>query len=159
MPDVAAFDHIAIEVSDIEDSLEFYSDVLGLKVRDRERFETGETPFVSVVAGSQHIHLVPGDQDGGRLLEGNEHLCLLLRSDERDPVSTMTDVVAELEENGVEVASYEGESLDEAADDAESDAFVLGGKMLARDTYGAYGHGLSVYVRDPDGHTVELKVQ
>ena len=51
--DVVDIDHVAIRVSDLDESLEFYRDLLGLETRDRDRFEDGEVPFVAVVAGGE----------------------------------------------------------------------------------------------------------
>lgn len=129
--DIVDMDHVAIHVRDLERALEFYRDLLGLPVRDRERYEAGEVPYVAVVAGGRHLHLVPTDEpfdpDG-------EHVCLLVRSaeiDSRDELETLLD---ELRERDVEVEE---------------------GEPYRR--YGAYGRAWAAYVRDPDGRRVELK--
>lgn len=130
--DVVDFDHVAIRVSDIDRALEFYGNLLELEVRDRERFENGEVPYVAVVAGGRHLHLVPTD---GEFDVGGEHVCLLLRSSETDSESGMEALLDDLREAGVEVE--EGEPYER---------------------YGAYGRDWAVYVRDPDGRRVELKL-
>ena len=79
--DVVDIDHVALRVSNLESALAFYRDALGMEVRDRGRYENGETPFVAVVAGGRHIHLVP---TGGEIDVVGGHVCLLLRSSERD---------------------------------------------------------------------------
>lgn len=129
--DIVDMDHVAIHVRDLERALEFYRDLLGLPVRDRERYEAGEVPYVAVVAGGRHLHLVPTDEpfdpDG-------EHVCLLVRSaeiDSRDELETLLD---ELRERDVEVEE---------------------GEPYRR--YGANGRAWAAYVRDPDGRRVELK--
>lgn len=61
--DIVDIDHVAIRVTDLDRALDFYHDLLGLPVRDRERFDAGEVPYVAVVAGGRHIHLVPTDED------------------------------------------------------------------------------------------------
>ena len=130
--DVVDIDHAAIRVHDLDESLEFYRDLLGLETRDRDRFKDGEVPFVAVVAGGRHIHLVPTDE---AIDVGGEHLCLLVRS---DAVNTREEIDALTDE--IETAGYTVEA----------------GEPYER--YGAYGNDWAVYVRDPDGRRVELKL-
>jgi catechol 2,3-dioxygenase-like lactoylglutathione lyase family enzyme len=132
MIEPADLDHVAIRVSDVDRALEFYSDLLGLAVRDRGKFEAGELPFVAVVAGGRHLHLVPTDES---IDVGGEHVCLLLRSDDTDTHGAIEELLEELREAGVEVE--EGEP---------------------RERLGAYGRDWAAYVRDPDGRRVELKL-
>ena len=79
--DVVDMDHVAIRVSDLDASLAFYHDLLGLDTRDEGRFENDEVPFIAVVAGGRHIHLVPSDDP---IDVARDHICLLVRSDEMD---------------------------------------------------------------------------
>ena len=130
--DVVDIDHSAIRVSDLGKSLRFYHDLLGLETRDEDRFDAGEVPFVAVVAGGRHIHLVPTDEP---IDVGGEHLCLLVRS---DAVDTREEIDALIDE--VEAAGYTVEE----------------GEPYER--YGAYGNDWAIYVRDPDGRRVELKL-
>jgi glyoxylase I family protein len=132
MIEPADLDHVAIRVSDVDRALEFYGDLLGLAVRDRALFEAGELPFVAVVAGGRHLHLVPTDEP---IEVGGEHVCLLLRSDDTDTRGAIESLLEELREAGVEVE--EGEP---------------------RERLGAYGRDWAAYVRDPDGRRVELKL-
>ena len=125
-------DHVAIRVGDIDRALGFYHDLLGLPVRDRERFEHGELPFVAVAAGGRHLHLVPTEEPFD--VDG-EHVCILLRSNETDTRGTMTTLLDDLREAGVEVE--EGEP---------------------RERLGVYGRDWAAYVRDPDGRRIELKL-
>ena len=130
--DVVDLDHVAIRVSNIERALEFYHDLLGLEIRDRERFEAGEVPYVAVVAGGRHIHLVPTDEP---VDVAGEHLCLLLRSTEMETKAEIETLLDELRAAGVTVED---------------------GEPYKR--YGAYGRDWAAYVRDPDGRRVELKL-
>jgi len=129
--DVVDLDHVAIRVSDLEASLEFYRDRLGMAVRDRERYERGEVPYVAVVAGGRHVHLVPTDEP---IDVGGEHLCLLVRSAEMATGAELEGLLEDLRAAGVEVEAGE-----------------------PRKRYGAYGRDWAAYVRDPDGRRVELK--
>lgn len=130
--DVVDFDHVAIRVSDLDSALGFYRDLLGMPVRDRERYEAGEVPYVAVVAGGRHVHLVPTDEPFD---VGGEHLCLLVRSNEVDSRDELNALLSDLRERGLEVED---------------------GEPYKR--YGAYGRAWAAYVRDPDGRRVELKI-
>lgn len=125
-------DHVAIRVSDLDRALAFYHGLLGLPVRDREAFEAGELPFVAVVAGGRHLHLVPADEP---FEPGTEHVCLLLRCDDTDTRDAMARLLESLRDEGVEVLEDE-----------------------PRERLGTYGRDWAAYVRDPDDRIVELKL-
>lgn len=131
--DVVDIDHMAIRVTDLDRALEFYHELLGLPVRDRERFDAEEVPYVAVVAGGRHIHLVP--TDGDEIEVGGEHICLLVRSNDVDSRGELDELLERLSEHGIEME--EGEPYKR---------------------YGAYGRAWAAYVRDPDGRRIELKV-
>ena len=131
--DVVDIDHVAIRVTDLERSLAFYRDLLGLEVRDRERFEAGEVPYVAVVAGGRHIHLVP--TEAASIDVGGEHICLLVRSSEMETREEIDRLIEVLRAAGITVED---------------------GEPYRR--YGAYGRDWAIYVRDPDGRRVELKL-
>ncbi len=130
--DVVDLDHVAIRVRDMARALEFYHDLLGLPVRDRERFEAGAVPYVAVVAGGRHIHLVPSTDP---IDVGGEHLCLLVRSSQTDARADLEALLDELAAADVPIESDEPQRR-----------------------YGAYGRSWAAYVRDPDGRRVELKI-
>jgi catechol 2,3-dioxygenase-like lactoylglutathione lyase family enzyme len=130
--DVVDVDHVSLRVSDLDRALEFYHDLLGLPIRDRDRFENDEVPYVAVAAGGRHLHLVPSDDP---LDVGGEHVCLLVRSSTTDSEADLRDLLDGLRAAGVEVEADE-----------------------PRKRYGAYGRDWAAYVRDPDGRRVELKV-
>jgi len=131
--DIIDVDHVAIRVTDLDRSLSFYHELLGLPIRDRERFEAGEVPYVAVVAGGQHIHLVPTDQDVIKV--GGEHVCLLVRSRDVESRDELDDLLADLRDEGVEIEPGEPHKR-----------------------YGAHGRAWAAYVRDPDGRRIELKI-
>ena len=130
--DVVDVDHVAIRVSDIDRALAFYHGLLGMEIRDRERFEQDEVPFVAVVAGGRHIHLVPTDEP---IDVSGDHLCLLIRSAEMETEAEIESLLDELRAAGVTVED---------------------GEPYKR--YGAYGRDWAAYVRDPDGRRIELKL-
>jgi catechol 2,3-dioxygenase-like lactoylglutathione lyase family enzyme len=127
---VAGFDHIVLRVRDKAAMLGFYRDVLGLRL-DRDRPELGLT---HVRAGAQMIDLVTLDGPLGRLggagpgPEGRNLDHFALQVRPFDEAA----IRAHLAAHGVEVIE-EGQR------------------------YGAEGTGFSLYVRDPEGNTVELK--
>ncbi len=130
--EVTDIDHVALRVSDIDEALGFYHGVLGLPIRDRDKFEAGDLPFVAVVAGGRHLHLFPTEDP---IEPGNDHVCLLLRCNDVDTRAAMDSLLTDLDEAGVEV---------------EPDEPV--------ERLGAYGRDWAAYVRDPDGRIVELKL-
>jgi catechol 2,3-dioxygenase-like lactoylglutathione lyase family enzyme len=125
-------DHVAIRVGDLDAALGFYHETLGLPVRDRERFERDELPFVAVAAGGRHLHLVPTEE---AFDVGGEHICLLLRSNETDTREAMATLLEELREADVDIEDGE-----------------------PHERLGAYGRDWAAYVRDPDGRRIELKL-
>ncbi|MEF8774730.1 MAG: VOC family protein [Halobacteriales archaeon] len=131
--DVVDLDHVAIRVTDLDRALAFYHDLLGLPVRDRDRYAAGEVPYVAVVAGGRHVHIVP--DDAAEIDVGGEHLCLLVQSSAVDAREELEALLADLRAAGV------------AIEDGEP-----------RKRYGAYGRAWAAYVRDPDGRRVELKL-
>lgn len=131
--DIVDIDHVARRVTDLDRSLAFYHELLGMPVRDRERYDAGEVPYVAIVAGGRHIHLVPTDEE--EIDVGGEHVCLLIRSNEVDSRTELDELLEHLRDNGVAVESKE-----------------------PRKRYGAYGRAWAAYVRDPDGRRVELKI-
>lgn len=127
---VAGFDHIVLRVRDKAAMLAFYQGVLGLRV-DRDRPELGLT---HIRAGTQMIDLVTLDGPLGKL--------------------------------GGAAPGREGRNLDHFAlqvrpfDEAAIRAHLATcGVAVVEEgpRYGADGDGFSLYVRDPEGNTVELK--
>ena len=126
----AGFDHIVLRVVDKEKMVAFYRDVLGCPV-DWDRLELGMT---HVRVGSSLIDLVTVDGKLGRAggaapgVEGRNLDHFCLAVRPFDPQA----IRAHLEAHGVTI-------VDEG------------------DRYGAEGDGLSIYILDPEGNTVELK--
>jgi glyoxylase I family protein len=131
--DVVDLDHVALRVTDLDRALEFYHDFLGMPVRDRDRYEAGEVPYVAVVAGGRHLHLAPTDAD--EIDVGSDHVAILIRSETIDTRDEMESLLETVRKAGYEVEGSEPHKR-----------------------YGAYGRGWAAYVRDPDGRRVELKL-
>lgn len=114
-------DHLVLEVKDVERSLTFYCDVLGLKAERLTEFREGHAPFVSLRVGQSLIDLFPSESP----IDGPNHFCLAFQ----DPIETILDT---LRQGGLSPTTPDRR-------------------------FGAEGMGLSVYVDDPDGHTVEIR--
>jgi catechol 2,3-dioxygenase-like lactoylglutathione lyase family enzyme len=120
-PRVVGVDHVVLNVADVEKSLAFYQETLGLAPVRVDEWRRGEAPFPSVrVDDSFIIDLFPAAPSGVNL----DHFCLVVES---------TDLEALAASGRFEVVNGPGRR------------------------FGARGDGLSLYVKDPDGNTVELR--
>ncbi len=118
---VTGFDHLVLRCRDVETTLAWYQENLGLAPVRVDEWRAGQIFFPSMRVNSDTIiDLLPGESPDGRL----DHLCLVI-----DPV--------------------------------DFDALAASGRFEVLDgpdqRYGARGNGTSLYVRDPDGLTVELR--
>jgi catechol 2,3-dioxygenase-like lactoylglutathione lyase family enzyme len=72
---VTGLDHVVFICRDVEKSLAYYCDVLGLESIDVERWRGGEAFFPSVrVSADTIIDLLPGEPDGQNV----NHICLVI---------------------------------------------------------------------------------
>jgi catechol 2,3-dioxygenase-like lactoylglutathione lyase family enzyme len=72
---VVGLDHIVLQCADIEKSLAFYSETLGLEPERVEDWRAGETFFPSVrITPTTIIDLFPGAPDGKNL----NHFCVVI---------------------------------------------------------------------------------
>jgi glyoxylase I family protein len=127
---IAALDHVVLRVADLERATAFYRDVLGCPV---EKWQE-ELGLLQLRAGSALIDLVTLDGKIGR--EGGAGPGAEGRN---------------LDHFCLRLAQF-----DEAALRAHLAAHGIDpGETVQR--YGAEGNGPSIYLKDPDGNTVELK--
>lgn len=127
---VTALDHFVLRVRDLDASIGFYGDVLGLPIENLDAYRAGQRPFVSARIGAQLVDMVPDstyDAEAARRTTGFLHFCV-------EVAGRLADIVPALRARGVTVLETE---------------------PVPR--LGARGVGLSVYVSDPDGYVVELK--
>ncbi|HVN51600.1 MAG TPA: VOC family protein [Acidimicrobiales bacterium] len=118
---VTGLDHLVLDVADVERSLAWYTDVLGLEPMRVDEWRRGEILFPSVrVDTSTIIDLLPLESTG----ENVNHFCLVV------------------------------ETIDFDAMAASGEVEVVDGPGVR---FGARGDATSLYVRDPDGNTVELR--
>ncbi len=126
-----AIDHLVLRARDLPRMLAFYCDVLGCEV-EREVPELGLT---QLRAGNALIDLVGVDGELGKLggsapgPEGRNLDHFCLR------IAAMAeeDLTSYLQSRGVNVSGFSKR-------------------------YGAQGYGRSIYIEDPEGNTVELKL-
>ncbi len=127
---IAALDHVVLRVADLERAKAFYRDVLGCPV---EKWQP-EIGLLQMRAGAALIDLVTLDGKLGR--EGG--------------------VGPGAEGHNLDHFCVRLERFDEAALRAHLARHgIAAGEVVQR--YGAEGTGPSLYIKDPDGNTVELK--
>ncbi|MEU1072997.1 MULTISPECIES: VOC family protein [unclassified Streptomyces] len=118
---VKDFDHLVLNVQDVERALAFYTGPLGLEPVRVEEWRAGKVPFPSVRINANTI-IDLFDRPRG---ESNvDHICLVV-----DPLDWQ-------------------EVIDAGTLD------VVEGPVPR---FGARGSATSVYVKDPEGNTVELR--
>jgi catechol 2,3-dioxygenase-like lactoylglutathione lyase family enzyme len=131
---VTELDHIVLNVGDIDRSLKFYTEVLGLQAERLGEFKAGKVGFPSVrINGDTIIDLFPtrGAGDPANQTEKREgnlnHFCM---------------VVAQHDFSGI-------------VDYLAQHAIPVREGPVSR--WGARGRATSVYFLDPDGNEVEIR--
>jgi catechol 2,3-dioxygenase-like lactoylglutathione lyase family enzyme len=131
---VTALDHIVLNVHDIDRSLQFYVDVLGLQPERLDEFKAGKSGFPSVrINADTIIDLFPTPLAGqtdppGEKKSGNlNHFCVVVG---REDFVGIVDYLA-----AHAIAVREG--------------------PVSR--WGARGRATSVYFLDPDGNEIEIR--
>jgi catechol 2,3-dioxygenase-like lactoylglutathione lyase family enzyme len=128
MPNITALDHIVLNVADVERSLAFYRDVLGLPAERVEAWRRGELRFPSVrVNEATIIDLVHATAESGERRLNLAHFCLVTDADD------LNAVASELTSAGVTI------------------------EVGPATRSGARGNALSIYFRDPDDNLIELR--
>src|SRR2546430_1170683 len=128
MPSISALDHIVLNVTDVERSLAFYRDVLGLPAERVEAWRRGELRFPSVrVNEATIIDLVHAPAESAERRLNLAHFCLVTDDEDLDAVAR------ELSSAGVTI------------------------EVGPATRSGARGNALSIYFRDPDDNLIELR--
>lgn len=132
MVKMTAMDHIVLNVPDIERSITFYTQVLGLEPERLDEFRQGKVPFPSVrVSPDTVIDLFP-IKSGETLARGSgllnlNHFTLVVDAADFETFQK------QLTEHGVRIEEGPGRR------------------------WGARGYGMSVYFSDPDGNRIEVR--
>jgi catechol 2,3-dioxygenase-like lactoylglutathione lyase family enzyme len=131
---ISELDHIVLNVGDIERSLQFYTEVMGLKAERVDEFRTGKVGFPSVrINADTIIDLFPiqdrqNKQNGGEKTAGNlNHFCMVTGKED------FTGIIDYLKENSI----------------------IIREGPVSR--WGARGRATSVYFLDPDGNEIEIR--
>ena len=81
---ITGFDHLVLACTDVETTLAWYLDRLGLEPVRVDEWRTGTAPFPSVrLSGDTIIDLVAGNADDGRL----DHICVLVEPTDLDALA------------------------------------------------------------------------
>lgn len=133
MLEIVGIDHIVLRTTKLPEMLYFYTEVLGCKV---ERETSTEIGLTQLRAGNALIDLVTVDSQIGKMgggaptkTENNMDHFCL----QLKPISE-TDIKQHLIAQGIDTGEF-------------------------ADRYGAQGFGRSIYISDPEGNSVELKIQ
>jgi catechol 2,3-dioxygenase-like lactoylglutathione lyase family enzyme len=126
---ITGADHTNWRVKDLQRSLRFYRDVLGLEPFGLEEYHREERPIVSLrVTPTFILHLSPDPSFEPGSTGGYDHLALVVEETDMEALAEY------LRTSGVEV-------------ERRSEGVV-----------GAQGEGGALDVRDPDGYLIELKL-
>ncbi len=127
---IIEMDHIVLNVGDIERSIAFYTEILGLRGERLEEFRKGEVGFPSVrINAGTLIDLMStsaADSNGPKSRNLN-HYCLV----------TQTMDLAEL------------------ADGLKAQGVTVVREPVSR--WGAKGQATSIYILDPDENEIEIR--
>ena len=97
---ISGFDHLVLRVDDLDSTLSFYTEALGLEPLRVDEFRRGEVPFPSVrISANSLIDLVPKARMPGS--NNVDHFCLVVEGD-------LDGLASELQARGVEVTGESG---------------------------------------------------
>ncbi len=127
---ITEMDHIVLRVKDVEESLRFYCETLGMQSERVDQWKAGEVRFPSARLNADTIiDFFASDQetiakDG---VKNQDHFCMVIEPTDMD------ELKAKFEAMGVEIQAGPGKR------------------------WGSHGDGISLYIYDPDNNVVELR--
>ena len=127
---ITELDHIVLRVRDVETSLRFYTQVLGMPAERVEQWRAGEIRFPSARLNADTIiDFFASDQQpiGREGAKNQDHFCMVIEPTE------MEELKAKFEGIGVDIQAGPGKR------------------------WGSHGDGISLYIYDPDDNVVELR--
>jgi catechol 2,3-dioxygenase-like lactoylglutathione lyase family enzyme len=126
---ITGADHTNWRVKDLERSLHFYRDVLGLEPFGLEEYHRKERPIISLRVSPVFIlHLRPDPSFEPGSTGGYDHLALVVEETDMEALAEY------LRTSGVEI------------------------EQRLEGVVGAQGQGEALYIRDPDEYLIELKL-
>lgn len=125
---IVAMDHIVLNVRDVERSVSFYRDVLGMPVERLDQWRQGAVGFPSVrISADTLIDLVQAPASHASGTPNMNHFCLVTGTDQLEPL------IEHLAVHTVRVHTGPAKR------------------------WGAHGDALSIYFNDPDGNEIEVR--
>jgi len=128
---ITEMDHIVLRNKDVEVSLKFYTEVLGLQAeRGVDEWRAGEVRFPSArINADTIIDFFGTDQEpiGKEGDKNQDHYCMVIEP------TDMEELKSKFEAMGVEIQAGPGKR------------------------WGSHGDGISLYIYDPDDNVVELR--
>ena len=127
---ITEMDHIVLRNKDVEESLRFYTEVLGLQAERVAEWRSGEVRFPSArINADTIIDFFGTDQEsiGKDGVKNQDHFCMVIEP------TDMEELKAKFEAMGVEIQAGPGKR------------------------WGSHGDGISLYIYDPDENVVELR--
>lgn len=127
---ITEMDHIVLRVKDVDTSLRFYSETLGMKTERVEQWRAGEIRFPSVRLNDDTIiDFFASDQEpiGKEGARNQDHYCMVIEP------TDMEELKSKFEAIGVGIQAGPGKR------------------------WGSHGDGISLYIYDPDDNVVELR--
>ena len=127
---ITEMDHIVLRNKDVEVSLRFYTEVLGLKAERVEKWRAGEIRFPSArINADTIIDFFGSDQEpiGKEGIKNQDHFCMVIEPTDMEALKTKFEAM------GVEIQAGPGKR------------------------WGSHGDGISLYIYDPDDNVVELR--
>ena len=127
---ITEMDHIVLRTRDVEESLRFYTEVLGLQPERVEQWRAGEIRFPSARLNADTIidffasDNIPVGKDSAK---NQDHFCMVI------DYTDMEELKERFEDLGVEIQAGPGKR------------------------WGSHGDGISLYIYDPDDNVVELR--
>ncbi|HIF93353.1 MAG TPA: VOC family protein [Myxococcales bacterium] len=143
-------DHVVLRVTDVERAIVFYRDVLGCAVERR----LDQLGLTQLRAGHSLIDLLGIDSPLGLAnpKADDDHAAGGVHEAE----GITSDPEAKFAARNMDHFAIALSEFDETAIRGQLDRFGVAADETRR-VYGAKGFGPSIYLRDPDGNTVELK--
>ena len=127
---ITEMDHIVLRNKDVEESLRFYTEVLGLQAERVDRWRAGEIRFPSArINADTIIDFFGSDQDpiGKEGIKNQDHFCMVIEPTDMEALKN------KFVEMGVAIQAGPGKR------------------------WGSHGDGISLYIYDPDDNVVELR--
>ncbi len=127
---ITEMDHIVLRVKDVEASMKFYVEVLGLQPERVDQWRAGEVRFPSARLNADTIiDFFASDQEtiGRDGVKNQDHYCMVIEK------TDMEELKAKFEAMGVDIQAGPGKR------------------------WGSHGDGISLYIYDPDNNVVELR--